>query len=164
MKHTKYLYRTMYRVKDIEKISSEFSPYRFLKYESGDVEDDTKEIYYALGIVIDLDKPLMQKAIRTLEKYYEIADDEEKKTDFDRYDFDENGKLILNDKAKELGKCQLVFTDVEFPKHTLYINILDFFQHYLASDLDENIPEIVSALLDADLIEAHKTRIDVNKK
>lgn len=163
MKHTKYIYKNMYRVKDMDKITSEFSPYRFLKYESGDVEDDTKEIYYALGIQIGLDKPLMQKAIKTLEKYYEMANDEEKKTDFENFTFDKDGHLVLDEKAKELGKCQLVFTDDEFPKKTLFINILDFFQHFNASDLEENIPEIVSSLIDADLIERHKTRVDLAK-
>ena len=148
MRHTKYEYINMYRVKDVEKASE-----LFLKYEA---EGD--ETYYAMGIIIGLDKPMVQSAIKTIERFYADASEEERKADFANFDFNENGKMIQNEKAAELGKCQLVFSIDEFPKNTLFINMLDFFQHYPAKDLDDNIPDVVASLLDKDLIELHKTR------
>lgn len=154
-KHIEFV--EMYRVRVKALLES---PYKniFLPYK----DDDKEDIHiYAMGICLPLDTPIMKKFIKTLEKYYSLANKEEKKTDFADFDFDKQGHLILNERAKELGKCQLVFELDDFPKKTLFLNGADEFQYYNAGDLDDNIGEIIKDLLEKDLIYKKVVKVDM---
>lgn len=158
LKDTRYV--EMYRVR-VHDILSESSPVRFLPYK----DEAREDIHiYAYGIQLGFDTPIMKKLVKTIEGFYAKASEAEKAADFSDYDFDADGHLVLNEKAAEMGKCQLVFEINDFPKKTLFINGPDTFQYYNAKDLEDNAGDIIKKLTEADLIWKKQVKVDMSNQ
>lgn len=140
----------------VYKINHKFikKPYLLEKFGFHPYEDEeTHELIVAMPIVLPLDSSVVQSAIKLVEHIYKNDSEKEKEEDFKDYQFDNDGKIILNEELeKEFTHCQLCFYDKDVGAFQLFINAPGLNQYFNSKVLDENIGEIIKTLLENKVI------------
>lgn len=144
------------------------------KYGFNYFEDEKQEVkIFAKPITLKEDNPLFIQCVRFFEHCYETATSEERKKDFEGYEFklelQENQqnawRLVLTDELKkEFSEAQLCVTvDKKIEDATyLFINSPIQNAYYHAKTLDECAGETIKLLLDNKLIYKKKRFYNAN--
>lgn len=135
----------------------EIEQFGFVPYKA----DDDEELFYALGVKLKENSDLFSRVIQVVEQIFKHATDEQKQEDFELYNFDKDGKMILSEEnKKEFTECQLCFSVNGKFSNVLFINAPDGLEYYDTEILKTHIPDVINFLLEQKVIYKAKSKLE----
>lgn len=155
-----YVYKIKHKfTKQRQNNFREIENYGFSFYK----DEEGKEEIYAISISLSVENDIVQNAKRIIEYFYSNATEEQRKQDFEGWDFSDN-KIVMNEQSiKNLTQTQLCFCLKGKTANTLFINGTDGKEYYNSEILRESIGELIKYLLDNKIIYKAKTNFQWRK-
>ena len=157
----RYLYKVKYKFKR--------KPDLLLSYGFSQYKDEAgEETLYAQPIILKENGSIFAYLKRALEKIYTYATSEERKNDFNNYEFKEiltekqkrDYELVITDEIrKDFTQAQLCCYDAGEGCWCLFINAPDRVQYYNATTLEEECGDLINKLVEAKVIYKARNRI-----